>query len=394
MTMSRLSIFARFSLALVTAWLLHCGSQSPDPGLEMCPDGTVSARCVPMTCIDKIRNGAETDVDCGGPTCEKCTVNQACAVGRDCDSGLCAAGVCQTVTVAAPSCTDGLKNAMETDVDCGGTACSKCALGAQCAAADDCLSATCTGGRCAVPPAICTDRVKNGSETDVDCGGSTCPKCDLGKACIAASDCLSTTCSGGVCVPPPATCTDGIKNGSETDVDCGGSTCNKCTLTKMCVVASDCSSATCSGGRCVAPPATCTDGIRNGSETDVDCGGPTCSKCALTQMCVAASDCSSATCSGGRCVAPPDLCIDGIKDGSETDVDCGGPTCSKCALTKMCVAASDCASGACANNQCATILGICTIPPFMFPVPLTNPPYASAAAAATYCTTVLKGTWK
>lgn len=94
------------------------------------------------------------------------------------------------------------------------------------------------------------------------------------------------------------------------------------------------------------------------------------------------------------CASVPVACADEVKDGSETDVDCGGPTCGKCALLKACVAASDCVSGACANNQCATILGICTVPPFGFPVPLTNPPYASAAAAAMYCTTVLKGTWK
>lgn len=340
MTMSRLSMFARFSLVLAAIGFLHCGSQLPDSPLETCPDGTMSARCVPMTCIDQSRNGAETDVDCGGPTCAKCTVNQACAVDTDCDTGLCAAGVC--ATAAAPSCTDGVKNAMETDVDCGGTACNKCALGKACAAADDCLSATCNGGLCATPPAVCTDGIKNGSESAVDCGGSVCPRCDLGKMCLAGSDCLSATCSGGQCVPPPATCTDGLKNGSETDVDCGG---------------------------------------------------PTCNKCALTKMCVAASDCASAICTGGRCVAPPDPCKDGVKNGSETDVDCGGPTCGKCALLKSCVAATDCLSGACANNQCATVLGICIVPPFMLPVPLTNPPYASATEAANDCITRLKGKW-
>lgn len=391
MTFFKRSKFTRFSLALIALGLLHCGSPSPEVGLAMCPDGTVSAHCVPVTCIDTKRNGAETDVDCGGPTCDKCTVNQTCEVGTDCDTGLCAAGVC--AAIAAPSCTDGIKNAMETAVDCGGTACNKCALGATCAVADDCLSATCAGGLCAVPPAVCTDGVRNGTETAVDCGGSVCPKCALGKGCSAGGDCLSATCSGGLCVAPPATCTDGIKNGNETDADCGGPTCNKCTLNKMCSAGSDCASATCTGGLCVAPPPTCTDGIKNGSETDADCGGPTCSKCALSKMCITGSDCASATCTSGLCVAPPDLCKDGVKSGSETDVDCGGPICSKCALLKACVVASDCTSGACANNQCATILGICTVPPFMFPVPLTNPPYASAAAAAAYCTTTLKGTW-
>jgi hypothetical protein len=106
-----------------------------------------------------------------------------------------------------PSCTDGVKNGSETGVDCGGT-CPACAP-------------------------TCTDGVKNGSETGVDCGG-TCPAC-------------------------APTCTDGVKNGTETGVDCGG-TCPAC-----------------------AP--TCTDGIKNGMETGIDCGGtcPACSSSCVEQ---------------------------------------------------------------------------------------------------------------
>jgi len=45
----------------------------------------------------------------------------------------------------------------------------------------------------------CTDKVKNGLETDVDCGGGICPKCAGGKKCIKPSDCQSGVCSGGSC---------------------------------------------------------------------------------------------------------------------------------------------------------------------------------------------------
>jgi hypothetical protein len=38
-------------------------------------------------------------------------------------------------------------------------------------------------------------------------------------------DCLSGVCSGAVC--QPASCTDGVQNGNETGVDCGGS-CKAC----------------------------------------------------------------------------------------------------------------------------------------------------------------------
>jgi hypothetical protein len=45
----------------------------------------------------------------------------------------------------------------------------------------------------------CADGVKNGDETDVDCGGTTCAKCKDGSACVLAADCSSATCSAGTC---------------------------------------------------------------------------------------------------------------------------------------------------------------------------------------------------
>ena len=46
----------------------------------------------------------------------------------------------------------------------------------------------------------------------------------------------------------PATCDDGLHNGDEAGVDCGGSACRAC-------------------------EPTCFDGLQNGGETGVDCGG-------------------------------------------------------------------------------------------------------------------------
>jgi hypothetical protein len=42
----------------------------------------------------------------------------------------------------------------------------------------------------------CTDGIANGDETDVDCGGS-CGKCHLGKRCKTTSDCIEPSSSGG-----------------------------------------------------------------------------------------------------------------------------------------------------------------------------------------------------
>jgi hypothetical protein len=45
--------------------------------------------------------------------------------------------------------------------------------------------------------------------------------------------------------------------------------------------------------------------------------------------------------------------MNGKQDGAETDVDCGGGTCSGCADGKRCVHGSDCAGGMCFNNACS-----------------------------------------
>lgn len=89
---------------------------------------------------------------------------------------------------------------------------------------DDIVISGCSGGGGSLP--TCNDGVQNGNETGVDCGGSCTP-----------------------CV----TCNDRIQNGDETGVDCGGSICSACP--------------------------TCDDGIQNGAETGIDCGGPDCPSC-------------------------------------------------------------------------------------------------------------------
>ncbi len=76
----------------------------------------------------------------------------------------------------------------------------------------------------------CNDGIQNGNETGIDCGGS-CPPC--------------------------VTCNDGIQNGNETGIDCGGS---------------------------CPPCVTCNDGIQNGNETGIDCGG-SCPPCPISDYC-------------------------------------------------------------------------------------------------------------
>src|SRR5690606_24498682 len=48
----------------------------------------------------------------------------------------------------------------------------------------------------------CTDGIKNGAESDVDCGGPQCPPCGQGQGCASMNDCgPGLICQGGICVP-------------------------------------------------------------------------------------------------------------------------------------------------------------------------------------------------
>ena len=58
----------------------------------------------------------------------------------------------------------------------------------------------------------CANGVRDGDETDIDCGGATCPACANGRACVAAGDCVSNVCTGSVCANDVG-CADGSREG-------------------------------------------------------------------------------------------------------------------------------------------------------------------------------------
>jgi len=67
---------------------------------EQCDDGNdvdddaCRNGCVATTCGDGLRNGSETDVDCGGACGTKCAARKSCELHQDCASGICAGFVC------------------------------------------------------------------------------------------------------------------------------------------------------------------------------------------------------------------------------------------------------------------------------------------------------------
>ena len=92
-------------------------------------------------------------------------------------------------------CGPGQPACSPTEPGCGTANNPKCADAMPCKSADACESGVCSGGTCAAPTS--TDGIKNGDETDVDCGGKStnAPGCETGKTCAAHSDCASGGCA-------------------------------------------------------------------------------------------------------------------------------------------------------------------------------------------------------
>lgn len=330
----------------------HCGSDADCRAGLYCPGA--SSLCSPSSCNDGVRNGDELATDCGAG-CPGCADGTACTVDADCQSGVCsAAGNC-----AAPSCTDNVRNGGEPDVDCGGP-CASCPTARACGAADDCQSGVCSSLGCAAgvaqccQAATCSDGVANPGETDVDCGGR-CPDCATGRACNGAADCQSGVCRGGGCAGGVArccqapSCTDGVANGGEPLVDCGNVACGLCAIDHACTLDAQCQSGFCPAGSC-ADPGTCTDSTLNGTETAVDCGGNRCPRCVDRLPCLQDADCVNNNCFNNICIS----CGSTVLDGTETDIDCGGadPACRRCNPGERCLINSDCLSNGCFTGFC------------------------------------------
>ena len=87
---------------------------------------------------------------------------------------------------------------------------------------------------------------------------------------------------------------------------------------------------------------------------------------------------------GAQDLTSATVCSDGRRDGDETDVDCGG-SCSPCGAGAACLHAVDCASRLCANNLCAAAPDIAVsdlAPPDIAVADLASPDLAAPDLAA------------
>lgn len=215
--------------------------------------------------------------------------------------------------------------------------------------ANECVTAICDSmGGCT------TKNVDAGTvfstQTPGDCKRVVCDGAALTKsvdddadAPDDGNDCTVDACSNGVSAPIPAV----------IDTACtmaGGKFCDGASVCVECTKPSHCMSMVCQANKCV--DGSCADGVQNGTETDKDCGGGGCQKCVDGLGCMNASDCISQVCDTAntkKCQSPS--CTDGVRNGLEVGVDCGGP-CPACGFGMPCVSGADCATGYCVNFKC------------------------------------------
>ena len=64
------------------------------------------------------------------------------------------------------------------------------------------VTGLCPAGPLSLDSGPCNNGVEDGEETDVDCGGRVCRRCGLGASCSLDTDCASGFCTAAGCEPP------------------------------------------------------------------------------------------------------------------------------------------------------------------------------------------------
>lgn len=210
---------------------------------------------------------------CGG-SCRACKLGEVCKRNTDCANSVCNKGKC-----SLDRCGDEATDAQETDVDCGGPVAicaARCALDKECDVGSDCESGFC-GARGSAKPGVCLadhckDGVRDADEGGIDCGGATCAKCPNRIVVISQTFCGSEIWNGHACVAN--TCEDRIKSGDETGADCGGPTCaRRCGFGLGCAVNADCMAG---APVCDSSYRTCLRGVGMVCTSSPQCGDGRC----------------------------------------------------------------------------------------------------------------------
>ncbi len=353
-----------------------CGGACVDTAASTAHCGACGAACAVPNATPSCLNGtcgvgacAAGFADCDGDPANGCEADTRAslahcgACGRACEArantrATCEAGACRYACEAGfADCDNDPANGCEVDTRSSLAHCGAC--GRTCAppnATAACAMGVCAVSACAGAFADCNGNVADGCEVDTATAVSHCGAC--GRACPARPNAFPG-CLGGACV---ASCVAGFQdcdavegNGCEVDTratlaHCGG--CGRACATRAHATAR-CELSTCAW-RCDAGFGDCDGDPVNGCEADLRADPARCGACD--------NRCASGVCAGGVCAAPS--CTDGVRNGGERDVDCGG-TCPRCALGRACVGDSDCAAGACLGGLCLDLA--CTNGPTLGP---------------------------
>ncbi|MEQ9321749.1 MAG: hypothetical protein RIF41_21455, partial [Polyangiaceae bacterium] len=258
-----------------------------------------------------LAGGLLVGISCSSPTFDDLIA------GKRCDpSGACAPGhVCDP---PSQTCLPGSSSGGGAGGAAGATGGSDptgCSGDADCTSGEICKEGACI-------PESCDDGTLGPGETDIDCGGSSCPPCDDGMSCVEASDCSSMFC-------------EPVR-----------STCEPCTDITNCATGE-----TCDEGKCVV-------GLILGDACDAStsclsqyCSDDVCCDLACDQPCMACAS-SMTGVSDGIC-APILGGIDPNDDCATPNTFCDGAgSCAKKAVGLPCAARGECASAFCVDGVC------------------------------------------
>ena len=334
----------------------------------VCCDSDCAGACLACTVSGLV--GTCSTIPAGGtPVHGMCVTQPAstCGTNGTCDGNGACAKYPQGTTCGASSCDSGTNKFTPASKCDGAGTCQTLAM-------QDCAPYKCKDAtQCFGPP--CADSTQcSGSNT---CVNMSCGLLGSGRNCTADAQCSSTHCVDGVCC-------NSACNGQCQACDIPDSMSNLGTCQTVMTGAPHGTRTPCTGtgmtcgGSCQGTPTACTYPTTTvkcnsscksmSTETDFFCNGAgTCPSAGTDTVCAGGFACSGTSCltscstnmmcqSGYVCAAPScTTCGNGMKDGSETDVDCGGSCPVKCAINKTCSVAGDCANGNCVGGFCTPV---------------------------------------
>ena len=299
-------------------------------------DGT--GDCVAAHCTDLTLDGDETDVDCGGASCDRCVNELKCAVNTDCAGGYCVLGAGGAGGAGGSAAALGI--------------CKVCTQSSQCDVAQYCDS---------TDAKACVDDKANGAACgdDAECPGGTCVDgvcCD--KACEGACE----ACSAAKGATTDGTCEVGAIKGSADTGSCDATnkagmcdtlscTCDAAGVCKSDLGATQADKTKCASGQSadgLCCNVACTDGCSTckaslGADADGTCKVAAVKAGLDTGSCDATN--KSGMCDTAKCTCDPAGVCKGDLGATQTDK-------TKCASGQS-------ADGLCCNVACTDGCSTC-----------------------------------